>query len=40
MTNDSIGTDISKDKLNVHRLSDGAFEQFPIAPNLKHQKSR
>lgn len=29
MTDDSIGIDISKDKLDCHRLSDGAFEQFP-----------
>lgn len=28
MTNDSIGVDISKDKLDCHRLNDGAFEQF------------
>lgn len=28
MTDDSIGVDISKDKLDVHRLSDGAFAQF------------
>ena len=26
--NDSVGIDISKDKLDVHRLSDGAFVQF------------
>ena len=26
--NDSIGIDISKDKLDCHRLSDGAFETF------------
>lgn len=29
MTDDTIGIDISKDKLDVHRLSDGAFAQFP-----------
>lgn len=29
MTEDSIGVDISKDKLDCYRLSDGAFEQFP-----------
>ena len=29
MTDDSIGIDISKDKLDCHRLSDGAFEQLP-----------
>jgi len=29
MTDDSIGIDISKDKLDCHRLRDGAFEQFP-----------
>lgn len=28
MTNDSIGVDISKDKLDANRLSDGAFVQF------------
>ena len=28
MSKDSIGVDISKDKLDCHRLSDGAFEQF------------
>ena len=29
MSNDSIGTDISKDTLDCHRLSDGTFAQFP-----------
>ena len=29
MTDDSIGVDISKDKLDCYRLSDGAFEQLP-----------
>ena len=29
MTDDSIGVDISKAKLDCHRLSDGAFAQFP-----------
>lgn len=29
MTDDSIGVDISKDKLDCLRLSDGAFGQFP-----------
>jgi transposase len=29
MTDDSIGVDISKDKLDVHRLRDGTFAQFP-----------
>lgn len=33
MTDDSIGIDISKDKLDVHRLCDGAFAQFPNSPN-------
>ena len=33
MTDDSIGIDISKDKLDVHRLCDGAFAQFPDSPN-------
>ena len=28
MTNDSIGIDISKDHLDVHRLSDGAAARF------------
>jgi transposase len=28
MTNSSIGIDISKDRLDVHRLSDGAYRQF------------
>ena len=32
MTNDSIGIDISKDKLDACRLSDGAFAQFPNSP--------
>ncbi len=32
MTNDSIGVDISKDKLDVHRLHDGADQQFANAP--------
>lgn len=32
MTGDTIGVDISKDKLDVHRLSDGAFAQFPNTP--------
>lgn len=27
--NDSIGVDISKDKLDCHRLSDGGYQQFP-----------
>lgn len=29
MIEDNIGVDISKDKLDCHRLSDGAFAQFP-----------
>lgn len=29
MTDDTIGVDISKDKLDVHRLRDGTFAQFP-----------
>ena len=29
MMNDSIGVDISKDKLDCHRLSDGMYTQFP-----------
>lgn len=29
MTSDSIGVDISKDHLDVHRLSDGAVARFP-----------
>lgn len=29
MIDDSIGIDISKDKLDCHRLSNGAFAQFP-----------
>jgi transposase len=29
ITDDSIGIDISKDKLDCHRLSDGACRQFP-----------
>lgn len=29
MMNDSIGIDISKTTLDVHRVSDGAFAQFP-----------
>ena len=29
MTDDSIGVDISKDKLDCHRLRDGAYQQFP-----------
>lgn len=29
MNDDSIGIDISKDKLDCHRLSAGAFAQFP-----------
>ena len=33
MTDDSIGIDISKDKLDVHRLCDGAFAQFPNSQN-------
>ena len=28
MITDSIGLDVSKDKLDVHRLSDGEFAQF------------
>ena len=28
MTNDSIGVDVSKDHLDVHRLSDGAAARF------------
>ena len=29
MTSDSIGVDISKDHLDVHRLSSGAAARFP-----------
>jgi transposase len=29
MANDSIGVDISKDHLDVHRLNDGAAARFP-----------
>ncbi len=32
MTNDTIGIDISKDTLDVHRLSTGETVQFPNAP--------
>ncbi len=32
MTNDSIGIDISKDSLDVHRLSDGGTATFPNSP--------
>ncbi len=33
MTNDSIGVDISKDSLDVHRLSDGATARFSNDPD-------
>ncbi len=29
MTQDNIGIDISKDKFDAHRLSDGAYQEFP-----------
>lgn len=32
MTDDSIGIDISKDSLDVHRLSDGGTATFPNSP--------
>jgi transposase len=32
MTKDTIGIDISKDTLDVHRLSTGETAQFPNAP--------
>lgn len=32
MTADTIGVDIAKDKLDVHRVGDGAFAQFPNTP--------